>query len=71
MADLQARIEELWEHRTELGVGDPDAVDTVREAIDALDQGLVRVAEVHPDTREVTVNAWLKQAILLLSLIHI
>jgi len=66
MADLRARIEELWDHRAELGVGDAEAMATVTEAVDALDRGEVRVAEIEPDTREVRVNSWLKQAILLL-----
>jgi 2,3,4,5-tetrahydropyridine-2-carboxylate N-succinyltransferase len=66
MADLRARIEQLWEHRNELDVHDPDVQATVHEAIDALDRGEARVAEVHPETREVTVNTWLKAAILLL-----
>ncbi len=66
MADLRARIEELWDQRGELDVNDPAARATVHEAIDALDRGEARVAEVDVDTREVTVNAWLKAAILLL-----
>ena len=66
MADLQSQIEELWERRAELDPGDASAFATVKEAIDALDAGAVRVAEIHPETREVTVNIWLKYAILLL-----
>ncbi len=66
MADLQARIEELWEHRGELDPGDRAARAVVDEAIDALDRGEVRVAEIDEETREVTVNLWLKYAILLL-----
>jgi 2,3,4,5-tetrahydropyridine-2,6-dicarboxylate N-succinyltransferase len=66
MADLQARVEELWERRGELDPRDPEVGATVREAIDALDRGEVRVAEIDADTREVTVNLWLKAAILLL-----
>ena len=66
MADLRAQIEELWDRRGELDVHDPAVRATVHEAIGALDAGDARVAEVHPDTREVTVHAWLKAAILLL-----
>jgi len=65
MADLQARIEELWGLRDELSSKDEDAVDTVHEAISLLDTGMARVAEVTPRGK-VVVNEWLKQAILLL-----
>ena len=64
MADLQAKIEELWERRTELAPGDGDATAAVREAIDLLDTGQARVAEVGADG-DVVVHQWLKQAILL------
>jgi 2,3,4,5-tetrahydropyridine-2,6-dicarboxylate N-succinyltransferase len=64
MADLQAQIEELWERRAELAVADGDALPLAREAIDLLDSGAARVAEVGPDG-EVVVHQWLKQAILL------
>jgi len=66
MADLRSRIEELWARRDEVDGSDGDIRETVHEAIEALDRGDVRVAEIDPVTREVTVNAWLKQAILLL-----
>ncbi|MHB8466288.1 MAG: 2,3,4,5-tetrahydropyridine-2,6-dicarboxylate N-succinyltransferase [Acidimicrobiales bacterium] len=66
MGDLQARIEELWARREELSPVDTDAIQVVHEAIDALDRGEVRVAEIDEATRQVTVHAWLKQAILLL-----
>ena len=45
---------------------DTDALATVDEAIDLLDSGEARVAEVDPATDEVVVHQWLKQAILLL-----
>ncbi|HUS60946.1 MAG TPA: 2,3,4,5-tetrahydropyridine-2,6-dicarboxylate N-succinyltransferase [Acidimicrobiales bacterium] len=64
MADLQSRIEELWERRASLGPADSDALAVVREAIDLLDRGEVRVAEVVDD--QVVVHQWLKRAILLL-----
>ncbi|HWF23421.1 MAG TPA: 2,3,4,5-tetrahydropyridine-2,6-dicarboxylate N-succinyltransferase [Acidimicrobiales bacterium] len=66
MADLQAQIEELWDRASELGPQDTEALATVSEAIDLLDSGGARVAEVDPATDEVIVHQWLKQAILLL-----
>ncbi len=65
MADLQSRIEELWERAAELSPADSDANATVTEAIDLLDRGEARVAEVGPDGTTV-VHEWLKKAILLL-----
>ena len=64
MADLRSRIEELWDRRTELSAADTDAVATVHEAIDLLDRGEARVAEVVDG--ETVVHEWLKLAILLL-----
>jgi 2,3,4,5-tetrahydropyridine-2,6-dicarboxylate N-succinyltransferase len=64
VADLQATITELWEGRAELSPGDPSALASVREAIDLLDRGEARVAEVLPNG-DVLVHEWLKQAILL------
>jgi 2,3,4,5-tetrahydropyridine-2,6-dicarboxylate N-succinyltransferase len=64
MTDLQARVEALWARRDELDASDTDAADTVRAAIDQLDRGEVRVAELQGD--DVVVHQWLKQAILLL-----
>lgn len=66
MADLQANIEELWARASELGTGDHEALRIVTEAIDLLDRGEARVAEVDPATDTVVVHQWLKQAILLL-----
>ena len=66
MADLAARIDELWARSGELGVGDADGLAVVSEAIALLDRGEVRVAEVDPATDEVVVHEWLKRAILLL-----
>ncbi len=64
MADLQAQIEELWARRTELEPGDKAARRLVREAIDLLDTGQARVAEVIGG--RIVVHEWLKLAILLL-----
>ena len=66
MADLQSQIEELWSRAGELGPGDVDALATVTEAVELLDRGTARVAEIDPATDEVVVHQWLKQAILLL-----
>jgi len=66
MADLQSQIEELWERRGDLSPGDADAMAIVREAVDLLDTGQARVAEVDEGTGDVVVHQWLKQAILLL-----
>jgi 2,3,4,5-tetrahydropyridine-2-carboxylate N-succinyltransferase len=66
MADLEASIADLWLHRDELQAGDADAYDTVSQAIDLLDRGEVRVAEIDEVTGDVTVHTWLKEAILLL-----
>ncbi len=69
MADLQAQITELWERRDQLSPADADAFAVVRQAIDLLDAGEARVAEVRGDAvgdDDVTVNEWLKHAILLL-----
>jgi 2,3,4,5-tetrahydropyridine-2-carboxylate N-succinyltransferase len=69
VADLAAQIEELWARRDELRPGDGDALAVVNQVIHRLDRGEVRAAEadaVGDVTGEVTVNVWVKQAILLL-----
>ncbi|MDA8342294.1 MAG: 2,3,4,5-tetrahydropyridine-2,6-dicarboxylate N-succinyltransferase [Actinomycetota bacterium] len=66
MADLRARIEELWVRAPELTPRDTDALEVVTEAIGLLDAGSARVAEIDPATDQVVVHQWLKQAILLL-----
>ncbi len=65
MADLQGQIGELWERRAELTPDDGDARAVVDLAIDLLDSGEARTAELDADGA-VVVHAWLKQAILLL-----
>jgi 2,3,4,5-tetrahydropyridine-2,6-dicarboxylate N-succinyltransferase len=65
VADLLGTIEELWTRRDELDPDDPEARRAVDEAIDRLDRGEARVAEIGPDG-EVVVHEWLKKAILLL-----
>ncbi|HVT78209.1 MAG TPA: 2,3,4,5-tetrahydropyridine-2,6-dicarboxylate N-succinyltransferase [Acidimicrobiales bacterium] len=64
MADLQATIEELWERRDELSPKDTDAKASIVEAIELLDRGEARVAEIVDGAP--VVHQWLKQAILLL-----
>src|SRR5262249_60127463 len=64
MADLDAQIEDLWERRTEIESGDKDVRRVVREAVNLLDSGQARVAEVVGG--RVVVHEWLKKAILLL-----
>ena len=66
MADLQSQIEALWSRSAELGPADHEALAVVTEAVDLLDSGEARVAEVDPVTDQVVVHQWLKQAILLL-----
>jgi len=46
--------------------GDPAALASVEQAIDGLDSGELRVAEIDPVTDSVVVHEWLKKAILLL-----
>ena len=65
MADLESQIRELWDRRDTLGPGDADAAAVIRSAVDLLDRGEARVAEIGPDG-EAVVHEWLKQAILLL-----
>ncbi|MCY4280105.1 MAG: 2,3,4,5-tetrahydropyridine-2,6-dicarboxylate N-succinyltransferase, partial [Acidimicrobiaceae bacterium] len=64
-AELAARIEELWAERSSLDASDPETTAAIRQAINALDSGEARVAEINDDG-SVTVNQWCKQAILLL-----
>ena len=69
MADLKARIEQIWDERDSLDLSAPDIGATIREAIGALDSGEERIAEVVPDGSElgeVLVHEWLKHAVLLL-----
>ena len=64
MADLRVQIEDLWRHRDEIDPHDSDAAAVIAQAIDLLDRGEKRVAEVVD--HEVVVHEWLKRAILLL-----
>ena len=64
--DLSNSISELYADAASLRPGDTEAERLVIEAIDLLDRGAERVAEVDPVTGEVVVHQWLKEAILLL-----
>jgi 2,3,4,5-tetrahydropyridine-2,6-dicarboxylate N-succinyltransferase len=68
MADLEASVHELWLRRGELARQDADALRTVSNAIDLLDSGELRVAEIDADG-SVIVHEWLREAILLLFVI--
>ncbi len=57
---------ELWSRLEEIGPSDGDALATVSAAVELLDRGEARVAEIDPETDGVVVHEWLKQAILLL-----
>jgi 2,3,4,5-tetrahydropyridine-2-carboxylate N-succinyltransferase len=68
VAEIKDQIKELWD---KMEAGDLDPSDSraravVHEAIQLLDSGQERVAEIDVATDEVVVNEWLKQAILLL-----
>jgi 2,3,4,5-tetrahydropyridine-2,6-dicarboxylate N-succinyltransferase len=61
---LQQPIDELWERRDSLSSATGGAArQAIEEALDALDQGAVRVAEPTPGGWRV--NQWLKKAVLL------
>jgi 2,3,4,5-tetrahydropyridine-2-carboxylate N-succinyltransferase len=62
---LKVKVEELWEHREELSDRDTACRETVMDAIELLDSGRARVAEIDADG-EVRVNEWLKRAIVML-----
>ncbi len=66
MADLPSQIEELWSRVAELSPADTDALGIVTQAVELLDRGKARVAELDPVSGEVVVHSWLKTAILLL-----
>ncbi len=62
---LEEQILDLWERRGDIGADDAGAREVIHSVIDAIDRGEARVAEVGDDG-SVTVNEWLKYAILLL-----
>ena len=65
MPELSDDLQEMWERREDLAPGDDDALRVVRQAVDGLDRGDLRVAEID-ESGEVVVFEWLKHAILLL-----
>ncbi len=64
MAELEQKIEALWARRGALTSKNVAGRATVKSAIELLDSGAARVAEVGPDG-DVIVHEWLKRAILL------
>jgi 2,3,4,5-tetrahydropyridine-2-carboxylate N-succinyltransferase len=65
MSDLEQQIEALWARADQLSPEDTEAKATVEQAIELLDSGEARVAEIDPDGTTI-VHEWLKKAILLL-----
>ncbi len=66
MAELAVQIEALWDRVADLTPSDTDALAVVTEAVNLLDSGEARVAEIDPATDQVIVHQWLKHAILML-----
>ncbi len=64
MDALELQIEALWDRAGDLSPGDRAAAAVVDQAIEALQEGTVRVAEVAADG-QVRVHEWAKRAILL------
>lgn len=62
---ISPEIDALWERRAELSPADGAARKTVIDAVDQLDSGTARVAQVATDTDEVLVDERAKHAILL------
>jgi 2,3,4,5-tetrahydropyridine-2-carboxylate N-succinyltransferase len=65
LESLREEIEWLWKQREELDDRNPSVQATVLSAIELLDRGRVRVAELDRDG-EVIVHEWLKRAIVML-----
>ncbi|GAB3338162.1 2,3,4,5-tetrahydropyridine-2,6-dicarboxylate N-succinyltransferase [Larkinella ripae] len=61
--EYKLRIEDCWSNRSLLS--DPETLQTIRNIIDELDSGQLRVAEPGADGEKWTVNEWVKKAILL------
>lgn len=61
MQDLKIQIEKLWEDRTQLS--SPESIQAIRDVVDMVDKGKVRVAEPEGDIWKV--NDWVKKAIVL------
>ena len=61
MTDLQQIIEKAWDNRDLLK--DKTTIDSIREVIDLLDNGTIRVAE--PTANGWQGNEWIKKAVVL------
>ena len=59
--ELRQRIEKIWEDRSLLQ--SPDSQEAVREVVEKLDKGELRVAE--PSSSGWQVNEWIKKAVIL------
>ena len=66
MSTLENQIHELFGRIGELSSSDTEALAVVEKAIDLLDSGEARGAEIDAATNAVVVHEWLKEAILLL-----
>jgi 2,3,4,5-tetrahydropyridine-2-carboxylate N-succinyltransferase len=66
VSTLEDQIHELFGRIGELSSRDTEALAVVERAIDLLDSGEARVAEIDAATNAVVVHEWLKEAILLL-----
>jgi 2,3,4,5-tetrahydropyridine-2-carboxylate N-succinyltransferase len=66
VSTLEDQIHELFGRIGELSPSDTEAHAVVEQAIDLLDSGEARVAEIDAATNAVVVHEWLKEAILLL-----
>jgi 2,3,4,5-tetrahydropyridine-2,6-dicarboxylate N-succinyltransferase len=62
---LPAAVDELWEHRADLGPRDIKAQDLVAAAVDMIDAGECRVAWLESGTGAIVVDERAKRAILL------
>jgi 2,3,4,5-tetrahydropyridine-2-carboxylate N-succinyltransferase len=62
---LPAAVDELWDRRAELSPADSEASALVVAAVDMIDSGQARVAQVSAQTGEVEVDERAKRAILL------
>ena len=65
---MQHIIENAWDNRDQLKI--LSVQNSIREVIDMLDKGLLRVAEPSEQTGEWKVNEWIKKAIILYFLIE-
>jgi len=61
MTELSATIESIWENRNLLA--SKESQDAIRETIELLDKGKIRVAE--PSEKGWIVNEWVKKAVIL------